>query len=104
MHLGGDGALSSTHDRNSEGDETSESDDEVMVKFTLKGIKLSYIRPTQTYDAGGRAILFVDPSKLAWYDKSNNDERLGVARALWYVMHNAIVGNDSVQKLGEELL
>mmetsp|Transcript_15258 Transcript_15258/g.33114 ORF Transcript_15258/g.33114 Transcript_15258/m.33114 type:complete len:329 (-) Transcript_15258:90-1076(-) len=101
LHLGGDGALSSTHSSsdNSEHDKPN-SEDEDMVQYTLKGLYLGFIRPTETHDAGGRVILFIDPSRLAGYDKNNNDERLGVARALWYVLHNLIEGNDSVQKLG----
>ena len=95
IHLGGGGALSSVH-----GSEEADKDVDEMVKYTLKGLYLGFIRTTQTHDGGGRAILFVDPSKLSGYDKSNNDERLGIARALWYVMHNLIEGNDTVQKLG----
>lgn len=97
IHLGGDGALSSD---GSEHDGADRSADEAMVQHTLKGLNLGFIRPTQTHDAGGRAILFVNPSRLAGYNKNNSDERMGVARALWYVMHNAIEGNDTVQKLG----
>ena len=97
IHLGGGGALSSVHGDSEDADRDA---DETMVKYTLKGLYLGFIRTTQTHDEGGRAILFVDPSKLSGYDKSNNDERLGIARALWYVMHNLIEGNDTVQKLG----
>ncbi|KAL3759979.1 hypothetical protein ACHAWU_000602 [Discostella pseudostelligera] len=49
---------------------------------------------------GGRAILFADPSRFAGYDKNNNDERMGVVRALWLIFHSVIMGNDLVQKLG----
>lgn len=99
IHLGEGGALCSTHGL-SGSDEDAKSD--TMVQYTLKGIYLGFVRSTQTYDDGGRAILFVDPSKLAnGYNKSNNEERLGVARALWYVLHNVIEGNDDVQKLGK---
>lgn len=105
IHLGGDGALSSVHssgsDEKSGEDNTDDADeDEAMVRHTLKGLYLGFIRPTLTHDSGGRAILFADPSRLAGYDKSNNDERLGVARALWYTMHNLIEENDIVQKSG----
>ena len=110
IHLCGDGALSSTHHSSSEHDKSnaggsSDDDaDEAMVQHTLKGLYLGFIRPTQTHDKGGRALLFADPSKLAGYNKHNNDERLGVARALWYVMHSVIEGNEMVQKLGKKIL
>ncbi|KAL7526693.1 hypothetical protein ACHAXR_001604, partial [Thalassiosira sp. AJA248-18] len=100
MHLGGHGALSSTHSSDSENNNTDKNADEAMVQHTLKGLYIGFIRPTQTHDTGGRAILFADPSRLAGYNKNNDDERMGVARALWYVMHNLIEGNDVVQKLG----
>eukprot|EP00585_Thalassiosira_rotula_P016934 CAMPEP_0196193048 /NCGR_PEP_ID=MMETSP0911-20130528/49338_1 /TAXON_ID=49265 /ORGANISM="Thalassiosira rotula, Strain GSO102" /LENGTH=369 /DNA_ID=CAMNT_0041465265 /DNA_START=3 /DNA_END=1111 /DNA_ORIENTATION=- len=104
IHLGGDGALSSNSDStSSEHDDTTKKqndEDEAMVKYTMKGIKLGFFRPTLTHDTGGRAIVFVDPSRLAGYNKNSVDERMGVARALWYIMHNAIEGNDVVQKLG----
>lgn len=64
---------------------------------------MGFFRPTLTHDSGGRAILFVDPSRLSGYNKNNDDERLGVARALWYVMHNILEGNDVVQKLGKRV-
>lgn len=104
LHLGGDGALSSTHgsSENSEHDKanSSEDEDDSMVQYTLKGLYLGFIRPTETHDEGGRAILFIDPSRLAGYNKNSTDERLGVARALWYVLHHLIEENESVQKLG----
>mmetsp|Transcript_3423 Transcript_3423/g.6585 ORF Transcript_3423/g.6585 Transcript_3423/m.6585 type:complete len:331 (+) Transcript_3423:247-1239(+) len=101
IHLGGDGALSSSSTSDSEHDNTKQNDeDEAMVKYTMKGINLGFFRPTLTHDTGGRAIVFVDPSRLAGYNKNSVDERMGVARALWYIMHNAIEGNDAVQKLG----
>ena len=97
LHLGGDGALSSTHG-------TDDKDDEAMVEHTMKGLEIGFVRPTRTHDAGGRAILFVDPSRLSKYNKNNSGERLGVARAVWYVMHNAFEGNDAVQKLGKRIM
>lgn len=50
--------------------------------------------------AAGGAILYADPSRLAGYNKNNNNERLGVARALWYVIHHVIEGNDVAQRIG----
>lgn len=104
LHLGGDGALSSVHSSD-DGDsneqcETSDKDDESMVQHTLKGLNLGFVRPTQTHDSGGRAIMFADPSRLSGYNKKDDGERLGVARAMWYVMHSVLEGNDTVQKIG----
>ena len=112
IHLGGGGALSSTHSTSdvSEDDDNDDNKanstdcvddaDKIMVDYTLKGLYLGFVRTTQTHDSGGRAILFIDPSKLAGYNKNDENERLGVARALWYVMHNVFEGNDTVQRLG----
>ena len=75
----------------------------MFVKHTLNGLSLGFIRPTQTHDSGGRAILFADPSRLAGYDKNNNDERMGVARAMWLVIHQVIVGDETAQKLGNKI-
>ena len=80
--------------------EDTDDADKIMVDYTLKGLYLGFVRTTQTHDSGGRAILFIDPSKLAGYNKNDENERLGVARALWYVMHNVFEGNDTVQRLG----
>lgn len=106
LHLGGDGALSSTHSSDASEHNESKSEDEAMVEYTMKGLYLGFARPTRTCDSGGRALLFVDPSRLSGYNKNNNDERLGIARALWYVIHNLIEGegNDTVQKLGKKQL
>ena len=71
-----------------------------MVENTLKGLHIGFIRPTETHDSGGRAILFADPSRLAGYNKKIEAERMGVARALWYVMHHLLEGNDTVQRIG----
>jgi hypothetical protein len=93
LHLGEDGAITPIHDNDN-------SDDEQFVKHTIRGLSLGFIRPTKTHDSGGRAILFADPSRFAGYDKNNNDERMGVVRAMWLVFHSVIMGNDTVQKLG----
>lgn len=94
LHIGRDGALSS--------DEGSEHDDpdEVMVRLTIKGLRMGFIRPTETHDDGGRALIFGDPSKLVSYDKNNPGEREGVARAVWYALHSILEGNDIVQRVG----
>ena len=100
--------MSSTHsssDISEHEDSTANQsdDDEATVQHTLKGLYLGFMRPTQTHDTGGRAIMFVDPLRLAGYNKNSNDERMGVARALWYVMHSVFEGDDMVQKLGERV-
>lgn len=62
IHIGGDGALSSTHhgsssdhDKSNAGGISDDDADEAMVQHTLKGLYLGFIRPTQTHDKGGRA-------------------------------------------------
>jgi hypothetical protein len=69
------------------------------IKFTWKGLYLGLIRPTRTHDMGGRALIFIDPSVMKAYNHTS-DERFGVARAVWYVLHNMLEGNETVQKLG----
>lgn len=101
LHLGEDGVLSSTTPGN-DCDETS--DDDTFIKHTLQGLSLGFIRSMQRHDSGGRAILFADPSRLAGYDKNNNDERMGVARAMWLIFHQVIVADEMVQKLGNTVL
>ena len=92
LHVGGEnGAL---HE-NSE----NTPQDANMVKFTWKGLYLGFMRPTLTSDTGGRALIFADPSAFKGYNH-NADERYGVARSIWYVLHNLLEGNDTVQKLG----
>ena len=74
-------------------------DVEKINKCTWKGLKLGFMRPTGTNDAGGRAIIFIDPSALKDYDHST-DERNGIVRSLWYILHALLEQNDTVQKLG----
>eukprot|EP00984_Skeletonema_dohrnii_P023423 scaffold12513_cov103-Skeletonema_dohrnii-CCMP3373.AAC.10 len=45
------------------------------------------------------AIVFADLSAFKGYNHTS-DERYGVARSAWYVLHNILEGNDTVQKLG----
>jgi hypothetical protein len=97
LHLGKDGVLSVAS-----GIDSDTGDDGAYAKHMLKGLSLGFIRPTQTHDSGGRAILFGDPSRLVGYDKTNNEERMGVARAMWLVIHQVIVGDVWAQKLGNE--
>jgi len=104
LNLGRDGALSSVHSSDdgniNELCDASEKHDESMVQHTLKGLSLGFVRPTLTHDSGGRAIMFADPSRLSGYNKKDDAQRLGVARAMWYVMHSILEGNHSVQKIG----
>lgn len=98
LHLGKDGVLSVISSIDSDTGVDGE-----YVSHTLKGLSLGFIRPTRTHDSGGRAILFADPSRFAGYDKTNNEERMGVARAMWLVIHQVIVGDERAQKLGNEI-
>lgn len=99
LHLGESGVFSVIPGNDDGNDD--DDDDRAIVKHTLKGLALGFIRPTQTHDSGGRAILFADPSRLAGYDKHSNVERMGVARAMWLVFHHVIEGDDMAQKLGK---
>eukprot|EP00985_Skeletonema_marinoi_P034650 scaffold44495_cov139-Skeletonema_marinoi.AAC.3 len=92
LHVGGtEGALHENSENTKE--------DADRVRFTWKGLYLGFIRPTMTHDTGGRAIVFADPSAFKGYNHTS-DERYGVARSTWYVLHNILEGNDTVQKLG----
>jgi len=92
LHVGGaNGALH-------ENSENTQQDAD-RVRFTWKGLYLGFIRPLMTHDTGGRAIVYTDPSVLKGYNHTV-EERYGVVRSIWYVLHSILEGDDTVQKLG----
>lgn len=98
--MGGDGALSLHNGDDDDTNNTMDKADITKIETTLKGLSYGLLRPTTTHDSAGRALLFIDPSRLANYNKHNDDERFGVARALWYVLHSMLEGNETAQKVG----
>jgi hypothetical protein len=58
------------------------------------------MRLTRTHDSGSRAILYAEAVRLLGsYDKSSNEDRLNIARAVWYIFHSALE-DEHVQKVG----
>lgn len=93
LHVGGtNGALCESSDNNT-------PQDMERVKYTWKGLYLGFMKPVLTYDTGGRALIYADPSVFKGYNHSA-DERYGVVRSIWYILHSLLEGNDTVQKLG----
>eukprot|EP00574_Skeletonema_japonicum_P012968 CAMPEP_0201713528 /NCGR_PEP_ID=MMETSP0593-20130828/339_1 /ASSEMBLY_ACC=CAM_ASM_000672 /TAXON_ID=267983 /ORGANISM="Skeletonema japonicum, Strain CCMP2506" /LENGTH=303 /DNA_ID=CAMNT_0048202685 /DNA_START=23 /DNA_END=934 /DNA_ORIENTATION=+ len=92
LHVGGTQGALHEHSNNT-------PEDADRVRFTWKGLYLGFMKPTMTHDTGGRAIVFADPSAFRGYNHST-EERYGVARSIWYILHHILEGNDDVQKLG----
>ena len=58
------------------------------------------MRLTQTKDTGNRALLYLEVARLMGaYDKSKDDDRNNIARAVWYLFHSALE-DEEVQKRG----
>eukprot|EP01082_Thalassiosira_pseudonana_P009424 g8394.t1 g8394 contig29:416916-417580(-) len=59
---------------NNDDDDTNNTIDKAditKIETTLKGLSYGLLRPTTTHDSTGRALLFIDPSRLANYNKHN---------------------------------
>ena len=58
------------------------------------------MRLTQTKDTGNRALIYAEASRLMGaYDKSKDEDRMRIARAVWYLFHVALE-DEVVQKNG----
>lgn len=58
------------------------------------------MRLTQTKDTGDRALMYAEASRLMGaYDKSKDEDRMSIARAVWYLFHVALE-DEVVQKNG----
>jgi hypothetical protein len=58
------------------------------------------MRLTQTQDSGSRALIYAEAVRLMGaYDKSKDEDRLNIARAVWYLFHSALE-EEHVQKRG----
>jgi len=74
---------------------------EGALKGDEKALQIAYLRPTHEKDDAGRAILFVDPSRMP-LDKKTLD-RKSMGRAFWYYIHAALEDED-VQRKGFVIL
>ena len=66
------------------------------LKDDARSLEIAFMRPTHCKDDAGRAILFVDPSRLP---TDGSYDRHSMARAFWYFMH-AVLEDEDVQKKG----
>jgi len=58
------------------------------------------MRLTQTQDTGERALLYAEAMRLMGaYDKSSIQDRLNIARGVWYLFHSALE-DEGTQKNG----
>jgi hypothetical protein len=66
----------------------------------IKGLSVQFMRLTRTADSGSRSLLYGEAKRLAnAYDKSSNEDRLDIARGVWYLFHSALEEVE-VQKKG----
>lgn len=64
------------------------------------GLSLQFLRLTQTSDTGNRSILYAEIARLmGGYNKSNDEDRARIARAVWYTMHVALE-DEMTQRVG----
>mmetsp|Transcript_11895 Transcript_11895/g.22206 ORF Transcript_11895/g.22206 Transcript_11895/m.22206 type:complete len:333 (-) Transcript_11895:217-1215(-) len=85
--------------KNYANDSSLSNEDKTIIETTFNGMSHAFIRPTNTFDSAGRALIFVDPSRLSKY-KHVEEERRGVIRSTWYFFHSMLENNESAQKLG----
>ena len=100
IKLGDSGIYSKNTETNSDNESEHNEKDATIIKSTILGLSHGILRPTTTHDTGGRAIVFIDPSRLKNYNKHNEMERMGVARTFWCVLHSILENNDTAQKVG----
>jgi hypothetical protein len=75
--------------------------DDGPFKDDSEGLKIGFIRCTNTYDAAGRPILFGDPSRLPM-DHSSYDPK-SLVRSLWYYMHS-VLEDETAQRKGTVII
>lgn len=65
-----------------------------------RGLSIQFMRLTRTSDTGSRALMYAEAMRLMnAYDKSKDEDRLNIARAVWYLFHSALE-EEHVQKRG----
>lgn len=65
-----------------------------------QGLSIQFMRLTQTMDTGNRSLMYAEAARLMGaYDKSNDNDRLNIARGIWYLFHS-VLEEERVQKVG----